>query len=96
MLVGRGDPGPRIDHEKDDVGLGDRHFGLAAHARFQTVIIGVLIPGGIDQIEGQIADAAQPLAAVAATLFDVIVRDKDPAAEDVPTVLFPAQDAENR
>jgi predicted PurR-regulated permease PerM len=39
---------------------------------------------------------AIPLAAVAATLFDVIVRDKDPAEEDVPTVLFPAQDAETR
>lgn len=39
---------------------------------------------------------AIPLAAVIATLFDVIVRDKDPADEDVPTVLFPAQDAENR
>jgi predicted PurR-regulated permease PerM len=39
---------------------------------------------------------AIPLAAVVATLFDVIVRDKDPAEEDVPTVLFPAQDAETR
>jgi predicted PurR-regulated permease PerM len=39
---------------------------------------------------------AIPMAAVLATLFDVIVRDKDPAAEDVPTVLFPAQDAETR
>jgi predicted PurR-regulated permease PerM len=39
---------------------------------------------------------AIPLAAVLATLFDVIVRDKDPAQEDVPTVLFPAQDAETR
>jgi predicted PurR-regulated permease PerM len=39
---------------------------------------------------------AIPMAAVAATLFDVIVRDKDPAAEEVPTVLFPAQDAETR
>jgi predicted PurR-regulated permease PerM len=38
---------------------------------------------------------AIPLAAAAATLFDVIVRDKDPAEEDVPTVLFPAQDAES-
>jgi len=37
---------------------------------------------------------AIPLAAVAATLVDVIVRDKDPAQEDVPTVLFPAKDAE--
>jgi predicted PurR-regulated permease PerM len=39
---------------------------------------------------------AIPMAAVAATLFDVVVRSKDPAEEDVPTVLFPAQDAENR
>jgi predicted PurR-regulated permease PerM len=39
---------------------------------------------------------AIPLAAVAATLFDVIVRDKDPTEEDVPTVLFPAQDAETQ
>ena len=38
---------------------------------------------------------AIPLAAVVATLFDVVVRDKDPAEEDVPTVLFPAQDAES-
>jgi predicted PurR-regulated permease PerM len=37
---------------------------------------------------------AIPLAAVAVTLVDVIVRDKDPAEEDVPTVLFSAKDAE--
>ena len=38
---------------------------------------------------------AIPMAAVAATLFDVIVRDMDPAEEEVPTVLFTAQDAES-
>jgi predicted PurR-regulated permease PerM len=37
---------------------------------------------------------AIPLAAVLATLVSVIVLDRDPAEEDVPTVLFPAQDAE--
>ena len=37
---------------------------------------------------------AIPLAAVAATLVDVIVLNKDPAEEEVPTVLFPAKDAE--
>jgi predicted PurR-regulated permease PerM len=37
---------------------------------------------------------AVPIAAVLVTLVDVIVRDKDPAQEDVPTVLFPAKDAE--
>jgi predicted PurR-regulated permease PerM len=37
---------------------------------------------------------AIPLAAVLATLVDVLVRGKEPGAEDVPTVLFPAKEAE--
>jgi predicted PurR-regulated permease PerM len=37
---------------------------------------------------------AIPLAAVLATLVNVIVLEKDPAEEDVPAVLFAAQDAE--
>jgi predicted PurR-regulated permease PerM len=37
---------------------------------------------------------AIPLAAVLATLVSVIVLDRNPAEEEVPTVLFPAQDAE--
>jgi predicted PurR-regulated permease PerM len=37
---------------------------------------------------------AIPLAAVVATLVDVIVLDKDPAREEVPAVIFPAQDTE--
>ena len=37
---------------------------------------------------------AVPIAAVLVTLVDVIVRDKDPAAEEVPTVLFPAKEAD--
>jgi predicted PurR-regulated permease PerM len=37
---------------------------------------------------------AIPLAAVLATLVEVIVLDKDPAKEELPTVLFPAKDAE--
>src|ERR671929_708490 len=38
---------------------------------------------------------AVPLAAVLVTVVDVVVRDKDPSEEDVPTVLFPAKEAEN-
>jgi Na+/phosphate symporter len=34
---------------------------------------------------------ATPLVAVLATLVDVIVRDKDPAEEDTPAVLFPKE-----
>ena len=37
---------------------------------------------------------AIPLAAVIATLIDVIVRDQDPAESDVPAVIFSAKDAE--
>jgi len=37
---------------------------------------------------------AIPIAAVVSTLVDVVVRGKDPAEEDVPTVIFSAQDAE--
>jgi hypothetical protein len=32
------------------------------------------------------------LASVLVTLVDVVVRDKDPAEEDVPTVIFPTQE----
>jgi predicted PurR-regulated permease PerM len=39
---------------------------------------------------------AIPIAAVVATLIDVVVLDKDPAEEDVPTVIFAAKDAEGR
>ena len=38
---------------------------------------------------------AVPVAAVIVTLLDVIVRDKDPAKQEVPAVLFPAKEAEN-
>jgi hypothetical protein len=31
---------------------------------------------------------------VLVTLVDVIVREKEPAEEEVPTLLFPAKDAE--
>jgi predicted PurR-regulated permease PerM len=37
---------------------------------------------------------AVPFAAVLATLLDVIVLDKEPSEEDVPTVIFPAKEAE--
>jgi predicted PurR-regulated permease PerM len=38
---------------------------------------------------------AVPIAAVLVTLVDVLVRDRDPAEEDVPTVLFPAKEVES-
>jgi predicted PurR-regulated permease PerM len=38
---------------------------------------------------------AIPIAAVLATLVDVVVLEKDPAKEEVPTVIFAAKDAES-
>ena len=37
---------------------------------------------------------AVPLASILVTLIDIAVRDKDPATEPVPSVLFPAKDLE--
>jgi predicted PurR-regulated permease PerM len=37
---------------------------------------------------------AVPLVAILVTVLDVVVHKKDPSGEDVPTVLFPAKDAE--
>jgi predicted PurR-regulated permease PerM len=37
---------------------------------------------------------AVPIAAVIVTLFDVVLRDVNPAEEEVPTVLFPAKESE--
>jgi hypothetical protein len=33
-----------------------------------------------------------PIASIAATVFDVVVRDVDPAEVDPPTVLLPSRD----
>ena len=38
---------------------------------------------------------AVPLVAVLVTVFEVTLRDKDPAEEEVPAVLFPAKEAES-
>ena len=35
-----------------------------------------------------------PVAAVLVTLLDVFILKKDPAEEDVPSVIFPAKDAQ--
>ena len=55
---------------------------------FSITAVGILF-GGFAVI------LAVPLIAVLGTVIDVVVRDKDPAEEDVPTVLFPAKEAES-
>jgi predicted PurR-regulated permease PerM len=55
---------------------------------FSVTAVGILF-GGFAVV------LAVPLVAVLVTVVDVVVRDKNPAEEDVPTVLFPAKEAEN-
>src|SRR5436190_417288 len=55
---------------------------------FSVTAVGILF-GGFAVV------LAVPLVAVLVTVIDVVVRDKDPAEEDVPTVLFPAKEAES-
>ena len=38
--------------------------------------------------------AKAPIAAIASTLIDVVIHDRDPAAENAPTVLFASQRSE--
>ena len=54
---------------------------------FSVTAVGILF-GGFAVV------LAVPLVAVLVTIVDVVVRDKDPAEEEVPTVLFPAKEAE--
>jgi predicted PurR-regulated permease PerM len=54
---------------------------------FSVTAVGILF-GGFAVV------LAVPLVAVLVTVIDVVVRDKDPAEEEVPTVLFPAKEAE--
>lgn len=54
---------------------------------FSVAAVGLLF-GGFAVI------LAIPIVSVLTTLIDVVVMDKDPAEEDVPTVLFPAKEAE--
>jgi predicted PurR-regulated permease PerM len=54
---------------------------------FSVTTIGILFSGWAVLF-------AVPMAAVAVTIFDVIVRDVDPAEQEVPTVIFSAGDRE--
>jgi len=67
--------------------LGDA-VGLTPLVVLVSVTACALLFGGFAVI------LAIPFAAVLATLVDVIVRDKDPAEEDVPAVIFSAKEVE--
>jgi predicted PurR-regulated permease PerM len=65
-----------------------RVVGLSPLIVLTTVSAVGLLFGGI------YVPLSVPLAAMIATLVDVIVMDRDPADQDVPKVIFPAKDSE--
>jgi predicted PurR-regulated permease PerM len=57
-----------------------------------VVLVSVTVVGVV--LGGFAVILAVPLASVVVTLIDIVVRDKDPAAEPAPSVLLPAKDLE--
>jgi hypothetical protein len=65
MLVFRRDARPRIDDEKNSVGIVDRGDGLGCHARGKRAFVGGFQARGIDGGKFKIADLCLAFAAVA-------------------------------
>lgn len=81
-----------VQRQLEDYLIAPRVIGGAVGLSPLLVMIAV-ISSGI--LLGPLAVVlAIPAVAVLSTLVDVIVRDRDPAQEDVPTVLFPAKEVE--
>ena len=76
----------------EDYFISPRLLGNAVGLSPLLVLVSVLAVGIL--FGGFAVLLAIPIAAVLATFIDVTVRGKDPANEDVPTVLFPAQETE--
>jgi predicted PurR-regulated permease PerM len=75
-----------------DYVVGPRVLGHAVGLSPLIVLVTVSVVGIL--LGGFYVLLSVPIAAVLATLVDVLVFNKDPADEAVPTVLFPAKDAE--
>jgi predicted PurR-regulated permease PerM len=81
-----------VQRQLEDYLIAPRILGGAVGLSPLLVMISVFASG---ILFGPVAVVlAIPAVAVLTTLFDVIVRDRDPAEEDVPSVLFPAKEAE--
>jgi hypothetical protein len=62
---------------------------LGAFVRGQFLLVVLVSVIGIGYLLGRVyVPIAIPIASIAATLVDVVVRGRDPAEEDPPTVLF--------
>jgi predicted PurR-regulated permease PerM len=76
----------------EDYLIAPRVLGNAVGLSPLVVMVSVFAMGFL--FGGASVPLAIPIVAVISTLIDVIIRDVDPAAEEVPAVLFSAKDAE--
>ncbi|MFN2629847.1 MAG: AI-2E family transporter [Gaiellaceae bacterium] len=81
-----------VVRQLEDFLIAPRVLGGAVGLSPLLVMVSVFAMGFL--FGGVSVPLAIPLVAVIATLVDVIVRDKDPAGEEVPTVLFTAKESE--
>jgi predicted PurR-regulated permease PerM len=75
-----------------DYVINPRVLGHAVGLTPLTVLVAVATAGFL--LGPAWVPLATPFAALVATLVDVFVRDRDPAEEDVPAMLFPGQEVE--
>ena len=75
-----------------DYVINPRVLGHAVGLTPLTVLVAVAVAGFL--LGPAWVPLATPFAALVATLVDVFVRDRDPAEEEVPAMLFPGQEVE--
>jgi len=75
-----------------DYVINPRVLGHAVGITPLTVLVAVAAAGFL--LGPAWVPLATPFAALVATLVDVFVRDRDPAREEVPAMLFPGQEVE--
>ncbi len=76
----------------EDYVVGPRVLGHSVGLSPLVVLVAVTTTGLV--LGGFAVILAVPLASIVVTLIDIVVRDKDPAEEPAPSVLFPAKDLE--
>ena len=92
------DAGAGIDHEQDEIGIGQRGLRLRPHAPGQSLGGCVFEAGGIDDAKGQIAEVRHGLAPVTGDARPVVHERDTPADQPVEQRRFadvrPAHDGD--
>ena len=84
--IGRRQTGARVEHEEYRIGEVERRCGLRAHPAGQGGAVALLQSGGVDDLEGEIAQSGLALASVAGHPW-AVVHERE---------LFPGEPVEQR